>query len=125
MAGHWAAARGREIGPVSRTAGALMEPVYDAVVIGSGAGGGPLAARLSQAGWNVVLLEKGPFRQREEYPLDEVASLWRDFFVPSLADEPHMLVQVGNPLPQPTFMGWIGNSVGGGTVRMGGFFYRF
>jgi choline dehydrogenase-like flavoprotein len=99
--------------------------VHDALVIGSGAGGGPLAARLAEAGWKVLLLEKGPFRQRDDYPADEVTALWRDFFVPSFADEPHMLVQAADPRPQPTFLGWIGNSVGGGTVRMGGFFYRF
>jgi len=99
--------------------------VYDAAVIGSGAGGGPLAACLAEAGWKVLLLEKGPHRQREEYSRDEVAATRRDFFVPSLAAEPHILVPAGDPRPRPTHLGWIGNSVGGGTVRMGGFFYRF
>jgi choline dehydrogenase-like flavoprotein len=99
--------------------------VHDAVVIGSGAGGGPLAARLAGAGWKVLLLEKGPWRQREEYSHDEVAATLRDFFVPSFADEPHVLVPSDDPWPRPTQLGWIGNSVGGGTVRMGGFFYRF
>src|SRR5262245_30622858 len=102
-----------------------MQQTYDALVIGSGAGGGPLAARLAAAGWRVLLLEKGPFRRREEYVQDEVAALWRDFFVPSPAEEPHILVQASDPRPQPTYLGWIGNSVGGGTVRMGAFFYRF
>ncbi len=102
-----------------------MTVAHDALVIGSGAGGGPLAARLAGAGWKVLLLEKGPWRQREDYPSDEVTALWRDFFVPDLMDDPHILVQAGNPFPQPSFLGWIGNSVGGGTVRMGGFFYRF
>ncbi len=102
-----------------------MHAGYDAVVIGSGAGGGPLAARLADAGWNVLLLEKGPFRQREEYSLDEVTATWRDYFVPDLGDEPHVLVNAADPRPQPTYLGWVGNSVGGGTVRMGGFFYRF
>ena len=102
-----------------------MSQVHDAVVIGSGAGGGPLAARLAEAGWHVLLLEKGPLRQREDYPQDEVAALWRDYFAPSPADEPHILVRAGDGRPQPTLLGWIGNSVGGGTVRMGGYFYRF
>jgi choline dehydrogenase-like flavoprotein len=99
--------------------------LHDAVVIGSGAGGGPLAARLARAGWNVLLLEKGANRRREEYLHDEVAMTNRDFFVPSMLDEPHVLVTHGSAWPQPTQLGWVGNSVGGGTVRMGGYFYRF
>jgi choline dehydrogenase-like flavoprotein len=73
-----------------------MNVVHDAVVIGSGAGGGPMAARLSEAGWDVLLLEKGPFRQRQDYSLDEVTATQRDFFVPSFADEPHVLVPAGD-----------------------------
>jgi choline dehydrogenase-like flavoprotein len=102
-----------------------MTNLHDAVVIGSGAGGGPLAARLAEAGWSVLLLEKGPFRRRDEYSRDEVTATQRDFFVPSFVDEPHVLVSADDPQPRPTQLGWIGNSVGGGTVRMGGFFYRF
>lgn len=102
-----------------------MSSVHDVVVIGSGAGGGPLAARLARAGWKVLLLEKGPFRRREEYPRDEVTAILRDFFVPAMPDEPHMLLLAGAQQAQPTQLGWVGNSVGGGTVRMGGFFYRF
>ncbi len=102
-----------------------MATSHDAVVIGSGAGGGPLAARLAQAGCQVLLLEKGPSRRREEYARDEVAALLRDFFAPAVAHEPHVLLPHGSAQPQPTQLGWVGNSVGGGTVRMGGYFYRF
>lgn len=102
-----------------------MSRAYDAVVIGSGAGGGPLAARLAAAGWSVALLEKGPMRQREDYSHDEVTILNRDFFSPSLVDEPHVVVPHGGSRPAPTQLGWVGNSVGGGTVRMGAYFYRF
>ena len=37
-----------------------MSPRYDAVVIGSGFGAGPPALRLAEAGWRVLVVEKGP-----------------------------------------------------------------
>jgi len=37
-------------------------PVYDYVVVGSGAGGGPVAAALARAGFEVLLLEAGSDR---------------------------------------------------------------
>jgi choline dehydrogenase-like flavoprotein len=103
----------------------MPQELHDAVILGSGAGGGPLAARLAAAGWKVLVLEKGPLYRREDYSFDEVTATRRDFFVPSLSSEPHLLVPAGESQPRPTLLGWIGNSAGGGTVRMGGFFYRF
>lgn len=39
---------------------AASEQTYDYIVIGSGAGGIPIADRLSEAGHSVLLIEKGP-----------------------------------------------------------------
>lgn len=39
---------------------AVGSQTYDYIVIGSGAGGIPIADRLSEAGHSVLLLEKGP-----------------------------------------------------------------
>ncbi len=44
---------------------------YDAVVIGSGFGGAVAAARLSTAGRNVLVLERGRAWRPEDYPRDE------------------------------------------------------
>ncbi|KAI1853949.1 hypothetical protein JX266_001090 [Neoarthrinium moseri] len=43
----------------SQTAGSTAETTYDYVVVGSGPGGGPLAARLAIAGKKVLLVEAG------------------------------------------------------------------
>jgi choline dehydrogenase-like flavoprotein len=47
------------------------EITYDYIVIGSGAGGGPLAARLAQRGFNVLVLEAGSdsYPQYSQIPL--------------------------------------------------------
>jgi choline dehydrogenase-like flavoprotein len=50
------------------------DDVVDAVVIGTGAGGAPLLARLATAGLRVVALEAGRNWTPEEYPADELAA---------------------------------------------------
>jgi choline dehydrogenase-like flavoprotein len=97
----------------------------DVIIIGSGAGGGPLAFSLSAAGASVLVLEKGPFYRREDFTPDEVATLWRGMFVPPIDEEPHILVHAGLAAPRPSTLGWIANCVGGGTVHMGAFLSRF
>jgi choline dehydrogenase-like flavoprotein len=97
----------------------------DVVIIGSGAGGGALALSLSRAGMDVLVLEKGPEYTREQYTHDEVTTLFRGMFVPSVSEEPHVLVHAGLAEPRKTTMGWTACCVGGGTEHMGGFFSRF
>ena len=43
-----------------------MANPYDAIIIGTGAGGGPLALRLAQAGKRILILERGPFMPQEK-----------------------------------------------------------
>jgi choline dehydrogenase-like flavoprotein len=97
---------------------------FDAIVIGSGAGGGPLAATLAEAGMKVLILEKGPHHTRREFVHDEIGICRRDFFVPALIDDPHALLLPGETKCERSHLGWIAQCVGGGTVHMAGYFYR-
>jgi choline dehydrogenase-like flavoprotein len=50
-----------------------MSSPYDAIVIGTGAGGGTLALQLAQAGKNILILERGPFMPQEKLNWDTQA----------------------------------------------------
>jgi choline dehydrogenase-like flavoprotein len=50
-----------------------MATKYDAIVIGTGAGGGTLALHLAQAGKNILILERGPFMPQEKLNWDTSA----------------------------------------------------
>ena len=50
-----------------------MSTHYDAIVIGTGAGGGTLALHLAQAGKNILILERGPFMPQEKLNWDTQA----------------------------------------------------
>jgi len=95
----------------------------DAVVLGSGAGGGPVALALACAGYRVVVLEKGPAYDQRDFVNDEVGQCRRDFYVPYVSDDPHVRVDDGGR-PRRTNDGWTACCVGGGTVHMAGFAFR-
>src|SRR6202453_3494203 len=46
---------------------------YDAIIIGTGAGGGTLALHLAQAGKRILILERGPFLPQEKLNWDTTA----------------------------------------------------
>lgn len=53
----------------------------DVVIVGSGAGGAPIAKELAEAGYQVVVLEEGAFYRREDFdfrPSHALARLYRD-----------------------------------------------
>ncbi len=96
----------------------------DVVVIGSGAGGAPVATVLAEAGARVVILEKGPYYTSRDFVHDEIKICRRDFWVPYLDEEPHTIRAGERERAKRTRAGWTSRCVGGATVHMSGFFYR-
>ncbi|KAI0530322.1 GMC oxidoreductase [Xylaria digitata] len=82
-------------GPQSPASGPVANSTYDYIVVGSGAGGAPLAARLSQSGYTVLLIDAGEDhgteRQVQVPALHPQASEYNpirwNYFVDHYADE--------------------------------------
>ena len=55
-----------------------LSEAVDFVIIGAGSAGGILAKELSTAGFDVVLLEQGPYRKAGDFGHDELSVLFRD-----------------------------------------------
>ncbi len=101
-----------------------MSESVDVIVVGSGAGGGPVAFACASAGAKVLVLERGKHLKREDFVYDEIGIAKRSVFVPSAVTDPHIVIHQGGGAER-TDDGWIACCVGGGTVHMSGFFYRF
>jgi len=104
---------------------------YDVCIIGSGAGGAPIAYELSRAGFSVVVLEKGKYYKEEDFSKDELAVSRRDKFTPMLKDEFHIINEYKEDGSFERFDGreyswsfWNGSMVGGSSNLMSGYFHR-
>lgn len=107
-----------------------MSGDFDVCVIGSGAGGGPVALRLAQAGRSVLVLEKGPWFTEADFYKDELACCRRSVYTPKLTEEQHVIEDRSGdgwratPTAESGWDFWNGNCVGGSSNFMSGFFYR-
>jgi choline dehydrogenase-like flavoprotein len=123
---------------------------FDVVIIGSGAGGSPIAHELVLAGKDVLIFEKGPMLQPQFQSPDQLSAFKRDELYstgpekriqldgvvnkgaayysshvePDINDEPHVYRTFdGND--KATIEGYTAQVVGGGTQLYGGVSYRF
>jgi len=103
---------------------------YDVCIIGSGAGGSPIAYELSKAGFNVVVLEKGKYYTESDISKDELAVSRREMFTPMLKDEQHVINDRENEKvtryvgSEYNWSFWNGSMVGGSSNLMSGYFHR-
>ncbi len=104
---------------------------FDVCIIGSGAGGSPVAFTLARACYSVVVLERGPWFTSDDFRKDELACCLRDTYRPSRRDEPHVIEledDDGGWREQLTddsrWNFWNGNCVGGASNFMSGYFHR-
>lgn len=101
----------------------------DFVIVGSGASGGVLAKELSVAGFNVVVLEQGPYRRPADFAHDELKGFFGNEMThhPSWSDpqtfrkdEAGQATRAESP-PAALYA----RTVGGSSVHFSGNFWRF
>ncbi|KAK9467526.1 hypothetical protein V1512DRAFT_138829 [Lipomyces arxii] len=92
---------------------------FDAVIIGSGAGGGVAAARLAENGFSVLVLEKGKYYHQEELHFSEgegLQNLYENCGVVN-SDDQSVLILAGSTLGGGTTVNWCASLRTQGFVR--------
>jgi choline dehydrogenase-like flavoprotein len=97
----------------------------DFLIIGAGAAGGVIAKELSVAGFQVVVLEQGPYLRETDYSHDEI----KYFFQPGLTNDPKSQPLLFRKTPADAYKPYkaveYGRQVGGGSVHFTGNYWRF
>jgi choline dehydrogenase-like flavoprotein len=127
-----------------------LQQLFDVVIIGSGAGGAPIAHTLARKGKSVLVIDKGPFFRPQaddpmglsDYKRDELisdgpekkltipglantgASFYTSHIEPDLNDEPHVY-RNSDGKDYATIEGYTCQCVGGGTQHYGGVSLRY
>jgi len=100
--------------------------VVDFVVVGSGAAGGVLAKELSTSGFNVVVLEQGPWQQSAQFSHDEL-EVERQFAMLNTAVEAQTFRQTQSELSKAGIARGLlyRRAVGGSSVHFAANYWRF
>lgn len=95
----------------------MADQKFDAIVVGSGAGGGTAARVLTQHGQRVIVFEKGPIKRPDDFlPYDELHYSEHKALIPSKQSDPMMYVDPVTQVAKKVERWWIGNMVGGATM---------
>ncbi len=93
----------------------------DVVIVGLGAGGGPAAKVLAEAGYSVVGFDKGPWlRNKEHYSGDELKFQNRSYLWPDVDLMPRTVRSDENSESRIFNFSPVPSAVGGGTTHMAG-----
>jgi choline dehydrogenase-like flavoprotein len=100
----------------------------DFVVIGSGAAGGVIAKELSTAGFDVVVLEQGPYLHARDFKHDELANIFGLKYLGGPTQHPQTFrrsesekAEVAQGIPPLIYM----HAVGGSSVHFTANYWRF
>ncbi len=102
-----------------------MSQQWDAIIVGSGAGGGTAAHVLTQRGWNVLVLERGEPKSAEDFlPFDELHFWAHKNLIPQITNDPMVYVDpTGKRVMSERW--WEVNAVGGSTMIWDANFPRY
>ncbi|KAJ3055463.1 hypothetical protein HK097_010417 [Rhizophlyctis rosea] len=91
--------------------GASLELSCDVVIVGSGAGGGVVAAELATAGYSVLVLDKGTFTHAPDLPLTELESADLLYEQRGLlqSDSGSIFIFAGSVFGGGTYINWSGS----------------
>ena len=105
----------------------------DFVIVGAGGAGGVVAKELSTAGFEVVVLEQGPYFHESDFSHDELK--FKDIFDPPAIGrevitndhslQPNTFRKTADQKAKVTAFAQYGRCVGGGTVQFTGNYWRF
>src|SRR5271163_648183 len=96
----------------------------DFVIIGSGAAGGILAKELSGHGFQVVVLEQGPYLTESDFVHDEIKVLWEDLLTNHPKLQPNTFRKTPDDKAKPQRALVYGRLVGGTSVHFTANFWR-